>query len=95
MHKHDVEYLGHFISNGTISIDPCKTQAMTDWKTPFKNLTEVQSFLGLVGYYRKFIRHFSHKAKPLYEFAHKNTEFIWQNKHTNAVNQLKEAITSS
>ena len=35
-----------------------------------------------------------HKAKPLYEFAHKNTEFIWQDKHTNAVNQLKEAITS-
>ena len=36
-----VEYLGHFISNGIISIDPCETQAVTDWKTPFKNLTEV------------------------------------------------------
>ena len=89
-----VEYLGHFITNGTINIDPSKTQAMMDWPTPFKNLTEVQSFLGLVGYYRKFIRHFSHLAKPLYEFAHKNTPFEWKDKHTDAVNALKQAMIS-
>ena len=69
-------------------------QAVADWPVPFKNLTEVQSFLGLIGYYRKFIPHFSHKARPLHEFSHKDTPFEWQNKHTNAVNALKEAIAS-
>ena len=57
-----VEYLGHIISHGTITIDPTKMQAVTDWQTPFKNLTEVQSFLGLIRYYRKFIPHFSYYA---------------------------------
>ena len=70
-----VEYLGHIISNGTIAIDKDKMQAVADWPTPFKNLTEVQSFLGLIGYYRKFIPHFSHKARPLHEFSHKDTPF--------------------
>ena len=69
-------------------------KAVREWKTPFKNLTEVQSFLGLVGYYRKFIKHFSHKARPLHEFSHKDTPFVWQERHTHAVNQLKEAILS-
>ena len=69
-------------------------QAVTQWQTPFKNLTEIQSFLGLVGYYRRFIKHFSHIARPLYEFSHKDTPFFWQDKHTKAVEQLKKAITS-
>ena len=54
-----VEYLGHIVSNGNIAIDPEKMKAVTEWPTPFKNVTEVQKFLGLVGYYRKFIPHFS------------------------------------
>ena len=89
-----VEYLGHIISNGTIAIDKDKMKAVAKWPTPFKNLTEVQSFLGLIGYYRKFIPHFSHKARPLHEFSHKDTPFKWTDKHTNAVNTLKEAISS-
>ena len=89
-----VEYLGHIISHGTIAIDDTKMKAVREWKTPFKNLTEVQSFLGLVGYYRKFIKHFSHKARPLHEFSHKDTPFVWQERHTHAVNQLKDAILS-
>ena len=89
-----VEYLGHIISKGKISIDPRKMETVREWKTPFKNLTEVQSFLGLIGYYRKFIKHFSHKAKPLYEFSHKDTPFVWTSKHTEAVQQLKNAILS-
>ena len=70
-----VEYLGHIISNATIAIDSEKMQAITNWPIPFKNLTEVQSFLGLIGYYRKFIPHFSHIARPLHEFSHKDTPF--------------------
>ena len=89
-----VEYLGHIISRGTISIDPDKMKAVTEWNPPFKNLTEVQSFLGLIGYYRRFIAHFSHLARPLHEFSHKDAPFNWQPKHTQAVDALKKAITA-
>ena len=89
-----IEYLGHIISKGTIAIDPEKMKAVQEWPVPFKNLTEVQSFLGLVGYYRKFIPHFSHIAKPLHEFSHKNKAFIWESKHTEAVDKLKNAVLS-
>ena len=58
-----------------------------------KNLKEVQSFLGLLGYYRKFIPHFSHLAKPLHAFARKDKKFIWEPEHTDAINKLKHAIT--
>ena len=54
-----VEYLGHIVANGQIAIDPDKMKAVTEWLVPFRNVTEVQSFLGLVGYYRKFIPHIS------------------------------------
>ena len=89
-----IEYLGHIISKGTIAIDPEKMKAVQEWPVPFKNLTEVQSFLSLVGYYRKFIPHFSHIAKPLHEFSHKDKAFIWENKHTEAVDKLKNAVLS-
>ena len=88
-----VEYLGHFIENGTIAIDKTKMDAIIKWQTPMKNLKEVQSFLGLLGYYRKFIPHFSHLAKPLHAFARKDKKFIWEPEHTDAINKLKDAIT--
>ena len=90
-----IEYLGHIISKGTIAIDPEKMKAVQEWPIPFKNLTEVQSFLGLVGYYRKFIPYFSHIAKPLHEFSHKDKAFVWESKHTEAVDKLKNAVLSS
>ena len=87
-----VEYLGHIVSDGRIAIDPDKMKAVTDWPVPFKNLHEVQSFLGLVGYYRKFIPRFSHTARHLYDLTRKNVEFKWTDKHSEAVNQLKKAV---
>ena len=89
-----VEYLGHIVSDRRIAIDPDKMKAVTDWPVPFKNLHEVQSFLGLVGYYRKFIPHFSHTARHLYDLTRKNVEFKWTDKHTEAVDHLKKAVTS-
>ena len=88
-----VEYLGHFISNGKLSIDPDKMKAVHEWLTPFKNVTEVQSFLGLVGYYRRFVKNFSRIAQPLHALTHKDTPFEWKHKHTEAVNKLKSAIS--
>ena len=87
-----VEYLGHIISNSTISIDPTKMDAVLHWRTPMKSLREVQSFLGLIGYYRKFVKHFSHIARPLHALAKKDTKFIWTDEHTKAVETLKAAI---
>ena len=87
-----VEYLGHIVSNGRIAIDPDKMKAVIDWKIPFRNVTEVQSFLGLIGYYRKFIPHFSHIARPLHDLTRKDAEFKWTDSHTSAVEKLKKAI---
>ena len=89
-----VEYLSHIVSDRRIAIDPDKMKVVTDWPVPFKNLHEVQRFLGLVGYYRKFIPRFSHTARYLYDLTHKNIEFKWTDKYTEAVAQLKKAVTS-
>ena len=69
-------------------------KAVTEWPVLFKNLHEVQSFLSLISYYRKFIPRFSHTARHLYDLTRKNVEFKWTDKHSEAVNQLKKAITS-
>ena len=89
-----VEYLGHIISNGTIQIDPSKMKTVTQWATPFKNVKEVQSFLGLIGYYRKFIKDFSAIAQPLHDLTKKDIQFNWTDAHTTSVNTLKRAIST-
>ena len=69
-------------------------QTVTQWPIPFRTITEVQSFLGLVGYYRKFIRHFSFIAKPLHQLAKKDTPFNRTDEHTTAVTSFKQSISS-
>ena len=88
----EVEYLGHIITNGIIQIDPSKMTAVLEWKLPMKSLREVQSYLGLTGYYRKFIPDYSHKARPLHALARKDTKFEWTEEHTKAVHELNKAI---
>ena len=60
----EVSFLGHVISSGGISVDPAKVDAVLQWETP-KSATEIRSFLGLAGYYRRFIEGFSKLALPL------------------------------
>jgi hypothetical protein len=70
-----VKFLGHTISKDGISVDPSKVQVM-DWKPP-KSVHHIRSFLGLVGYYLRFIPDFSRIAKPMTELLKKGVKFVW------------------
>jgi hypothetical protein len=72
----EVPFLGHIISNGGISVDPAKVKEIMERSVP-TTVTEVQSFLGLAGYYRRFIDGFSKIAKPMTSLLEKGREFKW------------------
>jgi hypothetical protein len=69
-----VSFLGHIISNGGISVDPAKVKEIVAWSIP-TIVTKIQNFLGVAGYYRKFIEGFSKIAKPMTSILEKGREF--------------------
>jgi hypothetical protein len=69
-----VSFLGHIISEGGISVDPSKVKSVLSWNT-LQNVSDIRSFLGLVGYYRRFIEGFSKIAKPMTELLEKGKTF--------------------
>jgi hypothetical protein len=71
-----VAFLGHIISKGGISVDPSKIQDVLSWNTP-TSVGDIQSFLGLAGYYRMFIEGFSKISKPMTELLEKDKKFQW------------------
>ena len=71
-----VEYLGLFLSEGWVEMDPVKIARVRDWPTP-KTVTEVQSFMGFVDFYHRFIPEFSHVANPLHCFTKKAEPWRW------------------
>jgi len=73
--EREVRFLGHVVSENGIAVDPGKVATVQDWPTP-KNVTDVRSFLGLAGYYRKFIQDFSKIAAPLTQLTKKNQSFV-------------------
>jgi len=75
----EVSFLGHIISGSGIVVDPSKVDAVSQWETP-KSVTEVKSFLGLAGYYRRFIEGFSKLALPLTQLTCKGKAFVWDAK---------------
>ena len=75
----ELEYLGHLITKDGVKLNPEKIEAIKNFIIP-KNVTNVQSFLGLAGYYRKFIKNFSTIAKPLTELTKKTKSFNWSDK---------------
>jgi hypothetical protein len=68
-----VPFLGHIISNGGISVDPTKVREIMAWSIP-TTVMEIRSFLGLAGYYRRFIEGFSKIAKPMSSLLEKGRE---------------------
>lgn len=86
-------YLGHIISENGIKPDPSKVECVSKFPEP-KNQKELKSFLGLVGYYRKFIQNFAKTSKPLTKLLKKDTKFIWDASCSIAFQTLKESIIS-
>ena len=88
-----VEYLGHIISSEGISVDQEKVKAISNWPRP-KSKRDVQSFLGLVNYYRRFIKNCSGIAKPL-TLLTKNVSFSWNPSAEESFNLLKDVMKSA
>jgi hypothetical protein len=89
----EVPFLGHIISNGRISVDPAKVNEIMEWRVP-TTVTEIQSFLGLAGYYRRFIEGFSKIVKPMTSLLEKGREFKWDEKCQNSFDLLKKRLMS-
>ena len=90
----EVTFLGHVVSADGIKTDPEKVKAPKTWPVPM-NVKELQSFLGLGGYYRKFILGFSSIAEPLYTLCRKNIPFSWQQEQQAAFEELKDRLVSA
>lgn len=91
--KSEVAYLGHVISSKGVSVDVTKIQAMLDWPVP-RTIKDLRGFLGLTGYYRKFIAGFAKLAPPLTEQLKKD-HFCWTEAATEAFNKLKTTMVEA
>lgn len=89
--QNEVNFLGHVISEKGISVDPNKVIAVQAWKRP-TNVTEVRSFMGMSGYYRRFIKDFAKISIPLTRLTRKNQVFAWTEECEKAFGRLKEAL---
>jgi hypothetical protein len=89
----EVPFLGHIISNGGISVDPAKVKEIVVWSIP-TTVMEIRSFLGLAGYYRRFIEGFSKIAKSTTSLLEKEREFKWDEKCQDSFDQLKKRLMS-
>ena len=86
--------MGHIISEEGISVDPDKIEAIKNWPTP-KNVTKVRSFMGLAGYYRRFIEGFSKVAHAITSLQRKGIKFEWTLKCEEIFQRLKYLLTSA
>jgi hypothetical protein len=84
-----VVFLGHIISKGGTSVDPSKVQDVLSWNAPM-SVGDIQSFLGLAKYYRRFIKAFSKISKPMTELLKKDKKFEWTSACEASFRELKK-----
>src|SRR5262249_39057224 len=89
-----VQFLGHVISKEGIAVDPSKVQAVMEWNVP-RTPSEFRSFLGLAGYYRRFIQDFSSLASPLTRLTRKGVKFVWSLECEQSFQELKTRLTTA
>ena len=87
-----VDFLGHVVSASGMSVVPGKVEAVMSWERP-KSVFEIHSFLGLAGYYRRFIEDFSRLAALMTKFTRKEVKFVWDDSCERAFQELKRRLT--
>jgi hypothetical protein len=90
----EVSFLGHIISEGGIFVDPSKVKDVLSWNTP-QNVSDIRSFLGLAGYYRRFIEGFSKISKPMTELLEKGKTFEWTPRREASFQVLRKRLTTT
>ncbi|TYK21771.1 ty3-gypsy retrotransposon protein [Cucumis melo var. makuwa] len=89
-----VSFLGHVVSKAGVSVDPAKIEAVTSWTRP-STVSEVRSFLGLAGYYRRFVENFSRIATPLTQLTRKGAPFVWSKACEDSFQNLKQKLVTA
>ncbi|KAJ3700836.1 hypothetical protein LUZ61_004541 [Rhynchospora tenuis] len=89
-----ISFLGHTISQEGLAVDPEKIKSIIEWASP-KNVTEVRCFLGLTGYYRRFVPNYAKLAKPLTQLLKKDNGFVWEESQERSFQELKERLVSA
>ena len=90
----EVSFLGHIVSKEGILVDPKKIEVVVEWKPP-RNITEVCSFLGLAGYYRRFVKGLSLTTAPMTRLLQKNVKCEWNEKCQGSFDKLKAFLTEA
>jgi hypothetical protein len=90
----EVSFLGHVITRGGIALDPGKVRDVLNWKPP-TTVSEIRSFLGVAGYYRRFIEGFSKIVKPLTSLLEKDKKFEWSEACQNSFDELRKRLTTA
>ncbi|KAL0556809.1 hypothetical protein IC582_005326 [Cucumis melo] len=89
-----VSFLGHVVSKAGVSVDPAKIEAVTGWTRP-STVSEVRSFLGLAGYYRRFVENLSRIATPLNQLTRKGAPFVWSKACEDSFQNLKQKLVTA
>ena len=87
-----IGFLGHVVSEAGVAVDQEKITAISEWPTP-KSATEIRSFLGLAGYYRKYVNSFASIAKPMTRLTGKDAKFDWTEECSGSFTELKRQLT--
>ncbi|XP_050941314.1 uncharacterized mitochondrial protein AtMg00860-like [Cucumis melo] len=89
-----VSFLDHVVSTERVSVDPTKIEVVTSWPRS-STVSEVRSFLGLAGYYRRFVEDFSSILSPLTQLTRKGTSFVWSSACESSFQELRQKLVTA